>query len=231
MKQTQMPIQQRAAQVAPGTVDEKARTVEVVWTTGAKVQRMDWWSGTRYLEELSLDKKHVRLDRLNGGAPVLNAHNASDLSQVIGVVESASVDGKEGRATLRFSDRAEVEPIWRDVQSGIIRNISCGYLVHKVMKIKGDEDKIETWRAIDWEPVEISAVPVGADAGAGFREIPRGSICEFVDDEAVEERAVEAAPLGPIVTEVIEGRKAEEPPVKPPDFGLIRARLELLNSL
>lgn len=226
--QIQLPVQQRAAQVTPGTANEKDRTVDVVWTTGARVQRMDYWSGTRYFEELSLSPKHVRLDRLNSGAPLLNAHGSYDLSQVIGVVESASVDGKEGRAVVRFSDRPEVESIWRDVVNGIIRNISCGYLVHKVEKIKASDEKIETWRAVDWEPIELSAVPVGADAGAGFREVPRGSICEVV--EAAEEIP---APVEPPAAEQsqAEERSAEEPIVAMPDYGQLRARLDLLNSL
>ena len=71
--------------------------------------------------------------RLNGGAPLLNTHGAWDLRDVIGVVERAWIaregEALVGRATVRFSDRADVEPIWRDVAAGIVRNVSVGYAV------------------------------------------------------------------------------------------------------
>ncbi len=40
--QADFPVQQRDAQFVPASFDEKARTVDVVWTTGAKVRRYDW---------------------------------------------------------------------------------------------------------------------------------------------------------------------------------------------
>ena len=48
---------------------------------------------------MSLDPKHDRLDRLNAGAPLLNAHSSYTLADQIGVVVdgSASVDGKRAR--------------------------------------------------------------------------------------------------------------------------------------
>jgi AAA domain len=76
----------------PDTIDAAARTVEVVWSTGAAVRRTDLWTGKRYDEVLSLDPRHVDLSRLNNGAPLLNAHGAFDLANVIGVVERAVFD-------------------------------------------------------------------------------------------------------------------------------------------
>jgi hypothetical protein len=32
----------------------------------------------------------------------------------------------------------------------------------------GSTERVPTWTAIDWEPVELSAFPIGADAGAGI---------------------------------------------------------------
>src|SRR5512147_1317229 len=74
----------------------------------------------------------------------------------------------EGRATVRFSARDDVEPLWQDVRAGIIRNVSVGYTVRAYEVIEQD-GQVPVWRAIDWQPVELSAVPVGADGGAGFR--------------------------------------------------------------
>lgn len=168
-----LPMQTRAAVV--GTADAEARTVELVWSTGAGVTRYDYYEGRRYREELSLDPQHVDLSRLNSGAPLLNTHGAYDLSDVIGVVERAWIDNGEARAIVRFSDRADVEPIWRDVQNGIIRNVSVGYSVRK-FEIE-EADTLPVYRAIDWLPMELSMVPIGADAGAGTRSQSPSNPC------------------------------------------------------
>lgn len=156
----------------PETVDAEARTVELVWSTGVMVRRRDYWTGKPYDEVLSLEAGHVDLSRLNGGAPLLNTHGAHDLGQVLGVVERAWVEtgeeGAQGRARVRFSARADVEPIWRDVEAGIVRNVSVGYSVRR-FEITEQEGQVPIWRAVDWQPMELSAVPVGADAAAGFR--------------------------------------------------------------
>lgn len=168
-----LPVQTRAdVRLMPESVDAERRTVDVVWSTGAAVRRHDPWTGKRYDEVLSLDESHVDLSRLNGGAPLLNTHGAWDLRDVIGVVERAWIaregEALVGRATVRFSDRADVEPIWRDVAAGIVRNVSVGYAVRSY-EITETDGQPAVWRAVDWQPLELSAVPIGADAAAGFR--------------------------------------------------------------
>lgn len=152
------------------SIDAEARTAEVVFSTGAPVERASWFSGERWIETLGLEAKNVRLKRLNNGAPFLNTHSAWNLSDVIGVVEPGSVEltAKRAKATVRFSKREDVEPIWRDVQDGILRNVSVGYRVHKY-EVTKEEGKPEIRHAVDWEPYEISAVPIGADDGAKVR--------------------------------------------------------------
>ena len=175
-----IPIQTRLASL--NSVDLEARTVNLTWSTGAQVRRTDFWTGRRYIEELSLSSDHVDLKRLNSGAPLLDSHANYQLRNVVGVVESAVIDGNEGRATVRFSKRADVEPILRDVQDGIIRNVSVGYSVRKYDVIE-KEGTLPIYRAIDWEPMELSLVAIGADAGAGVRSMDaamsRTNSCEF----------------------------------------------------
>jgi phage head maturation protease len=155
-----------SARFAPATYDEDARTVEVVWSTGADVRRRDW--DGEYIERLSMDAGAVDMSRLSNGAPVLNSHDAWSLSSVLGVVERAWIEGGEGRAVLRFSDRAEVQPILRDIREGILRNISVGYDVMKWEEGK-DKDGKRFKRAVRWQPAEISLVPIPADASAQVR--------------------------------------------------------------
>lgn len=195
-KQTGLPMQTREAPLT--SFSDESRTAEIVWTTGAKVRRYDWWNERAYLEELSLDPKHVRMDRLaSGSAPLLDTHGSWSLRDVLGVVEGASLQAKEGRATVRFSKRAEVDPIVQDVRDGIIRNISVGYAVHRYERIAPKVDgEPWTYRAVDWEPMELSLVPIGADPNAGVRSQsgPDANVrtfrCEFIDaaPAAVSER-------------------------------------------
>lgn len=185
----QMAIETRLAPI--GTVDAERRTADVVWSTGAAVRRYDWWNERWYREELSLDPAHVRMGRMQSGAPLLNSHSQWDLRSVIGVVESASLAGAEAVASVRFSARADVEPIFQDVRAGILRNISVGYVRHRVERIAPEQEGADwTYRVVDWEPMEISLVPIPADAGAQVRagdtthppeRALRTAPCEFID--------------------------------------------------
>jgi phage head maturation protease len=156
---------QTRALFAPDTIDAEARTVEVVWTTGARVPRRDF--DGPYMQELSMEPGAIRMDRLNSGAPLLNNHQATELRDIVGVVERASYNKEEGRAVVRFSSREDVEPIFRDVRDGIIRSISVGYRVWKYERI--EEGDTTVMRAVDWEPHELSLVPIPADSRAQVR--------------------------------------------------------------
>lgn len=161
----------RLLPISKNSANPETRTAQVTWTTGARVRRRDW--DGEYFEELSLAPDAVRLDRLNSGAPLLNTHQGYDVSNVLGVVESARIKDGVGIATIRFSERPEVDGIFRDVLSGVIRNVSVGYVVHSWSESRDGTSLIRT--ATDWEPYEISLVPVPADAGAGVRSNPKGT--------------------------------------------------------
>jgi hypothetical protein len=165
----QMPMMSRLAPVI--AVDAAARTVDLVWATGAGVQRYDWYNDRYYIEELSMDPKHIRMGRLESGrAPLLNTHNRYDLSAVMGVIRSASLESGQGIGTAEFSKRLDVEPYYQDVIDKIIGNISVGYTVFEMDRIPPTiEGKPWIYRAIDWEPCEASLVPIGADADCGVR--------------------------------------------------------------
>ena len=163
-----MPRQELAVQLASETLNSENRTIDAQFYSGAQVQRMNWWTGEKWMLQFSMDPAHVRLGRMNSGAPVLNAHDDRSLGAVLGVVERAWLEGGKGKATLRFSDRADVEPLWADIKNRIIRNVSMGAAIHKMKDVTPEDSKVKHWLATDWEPMELSAVPIGADAGAGF---------------------------------------------------------------
>ncbi len=176
-----MPRQALAAELAPVPSDTGERIAELNWYTGATVPRLGW-GGLWYLT-FSMKPEHVRMGRLQSGkAPLLNSHQSYELSNVIGIIQSADLNGK---ARVRFSNRAEVTPIWNDVEDGIIRNASMGTIVYKLQDLtakdeEGNPKGPRTYMAVDWEPLEVSLVPVGADPAAGLRlsEIPESELTE-----------------------------------------------------
>ncbi|RBI82660.1 peptidase U35 [Rhodosalinus halophilus] len=154
----------RRATLAPATTDPEARTVEVVWSTGAPVRRRDM--AGQYIERLSLAPEAVDLSRLEG-ASVLDAHRQTAVRDVLGSVRSAAVDGKRGTALIQFSARPEVEPVWQDVLAGILRHVSVGYSVEDWVETTENGARVLT--AMRWTPHEISLVPTPADPGAHIR--------------------------------------------------------------
>jgi hypothetical protein len=168
-KKVFLPMFDVRAQFQPATVNKEARTAELVWSTGARVLRSSFWDGP-YFEELSMDAGAIRMERLNMGAPLLNAHNARDLASQIGVVERAWLENGQGKAIVRFSqNNPAADSIWKDVADGIIRNVSVGYITHKFEQVEGGADTTPVMRAVDWEPMELSLVPIPADMHSGVR--------------------------------------------------------------
>ena len=197
----QMPKLETRAVFEPATYNPEKKTIEIVWSTGARVKRMDYWTGRAWIEELSLNPAHVRMERLNNGAPILDTHSRYQLKDQFGVVERAWIAGpKEARAEIRFSEREEVKGIVQDIVGGVIRNVSVGYKLHKLVEIERLDD-VPVMRAEDWEPTEISFVPVGADPSSGTRAEPMFNDCIF---------ETRGNPLDPVATPA-PGEEAKSP--------------------
>ena len=169
------PVAQRAI-TAPATVDRAERTVEVVWSTGARARNFVPALGL-ITEELEMSPNAVRMEALRSGrAPVLDTHRRGGARDVLGRVTAARLERGRGYATLQFSAAADVEPIWQRVADGTLRAVSVGYRVHRY-EPRPDAATGETvHRAVDWEPFEISVVPVPVDRDAAVRgEAPQGA--------------------------------------------------------
>ncbi len=203
----------RAASVT--TVDEQARTVELIFTTGADVVREGFFSGS-WIERLLLDSKAVRLDRLNAGAPLLDGHMGYSVRNQLGAVvpDSAKLTKSEARATVKFSRRPDAEAVFQDVKDGVVRAVSVGYKVHKFEEETGADGTPTIRTATDWEPYELSLVPMGADPGARVRsgEAIVTSPCVIFTRAAEEKtmaeekkpeetKAVDAKPEAPVLDE------------------------------
>ncbi|WP_247651463.1 phage major capsid protein [Cereibacter sphaeroides] len=139
-------------------IDTESRTVELAFSSETPVER---WFGEEILDH---SPGAMRMGRIEGGAPLLVTHDWDDQ---IGVVERVWIgDDRRGRAKVRFGKSARAEEIWTDVVDGIRKHVSVGYRVYKVEVTtrKGSSDLI---RVTDWEPYEISIVPIPADPTVG----------------------------------------------------------------
>lgn len=168
-------------------------TAEIVFTTGASVRRYDWARDRYYDEVLVVEDGAIRLDRLMRGAPLLNSHSAWDLESQLGVVEAPAIANGQGTCRATFSRRESVAGYVQDVADGVIRNVSVGYVRHRMEMVSPEQDGgVWTYRVIDWEPYEVSLVPIPADMDSqvvrGAGEQPDGEArelrtfpCEFIE--------------------------------------------------
>lgn len=151
------------APFTPTTIDEAARTVELIASTGAGVVRADFEGP--FVERLEVSPAAVDLSRLDG-MPLLDSHRQSDLGAVLGVVRGARFEGGNLVVQVQFSARAEA--VWQDVAAGIIRNVSVGY-APKAWRDGSDPKGARVRTVTKWELQEVSLVPVGADPSAKVR--------------------------------------------------------------
>jgi hypothetical protein len=224
-------ITARRAITAPATVDRAARTVEVVWSTGARARNFVPSLGG-ITEELDMSPNAVRMAQLgSGNAPVLNTHRSSDARDVLGRVIAARLEGGRGHARLQFSGAADVEPLWQRIADGTLRAVSIGYRVHRYEQRPDPVSGEMIYRAVDWEPLEISIVPIPVDRDAQVRGAAPQGAPSFAIEPALENEEppmtettpeIPAAPLAP---------PAASPPATitvetPPDLEALRAEAQ-----
>ena len=141
------------------TVDMDARTVQLAFSSEQPVSR---WFGEEILDH---SKGSVRLDRLRSTGPLLLNH---DSREHIGVIESASIDkDRVGRAVVRFGQGKERDAILQDIEDGIRKCVSVGYRIHRMKLEEASDDSPDIYRAVDWEPYEVSLVSMPADTSVG----------------------------------------------------------------
>jgi hypothetical protein len=94
---------------------------------------------------------------------------------VLGAVELGSVriEGGQGTATIRLTSAPDAADTVHRILEKTVRHVSVGYRVHRY-EITKREGQRELWRAVDWEPMEVSAVAMPADPGAHIRAAEAG---------------------------------------------------------
>ena len=193
-----LPMQLRRAPILPATVNTEARSVDVVFTTGAAVRRRRWtgWDTSVPFDEiLEVSDRAVDLTRLNAGAPALDSHSVWSSHSQVGVVERAWIEGKEGKATIRFPreglDQA-ADRMFGLIGDGIIRNVSVGYSIERVKVVEpAAKGEVEQRIVERWTPLEVSFVTVPADPRAQVRAADQANYpVEIVDTRMQKEASM-----------------------------------------
>lgn len=120
------------------------------------------WFGKEILDH---SPEAVDLSRAKRGMSFLDSHDAQS---IVGIVEKVRIgDDKKLRGQLRFSRSAPAQQVKTDIQDGIRRFISVGYMINEYTLEKSSKDEGDTYRATRWTPLEASSVGVPADPTVG----------------------------------------------------------------
>jgi hypothetical protein len=162
----------RRAPFRAASFDPETGAFSAVIATENPVARRDPVEGD-YLEILSLKPSAVRLDRLNsGGAPLLDSHRANSLSDRTGNVTAARIESGELIADARLSPNATA--IAADLAAGTPPAVSLGYRVYASSESHDAAGRLVITRT-DWEPFEMSFVPIPADPTTHVRSQHKGT--------------------------------------------------------
>jgi len=170
-------IAYRAAQVrAVGEAGEKVYEVwfsnedpvpdRLMWVDG------EWVVGT---EILLHGPENVDMEWIgSGNAPFLKDHDASLQA---GIISGAELDAG-ARALkitgLRFSRSALGRDMQADIDDGIRKNVSVGYIVNTVVEVVAPTPESGgVYHVTGWKPVEVSSVAIPAVESVGFGRSPR----------------------------------------------------------
>ena len=143
-------MEKRSFEIDVSSLRAESRTVSASLSSEMPVKRFDGE------EVLSHSPSAVDLSR--APLPLLCSHNNTSLP--VGVVEGLTVSDGKLKGTIRLS--ANQDGLWRDIQDGILRNLSIGYQITAKKKTKTG------FIATRWMPYECSLVAAPADNTIGI---------------------------------------------------------------
>jgi hypothetical protein len=174
-------IDTRFADVAPGSYDKKAHTVDAVISMGTAVKR---FYGT---EVLRIHEDAIDLTRIQqGGIPLLDHHKQDGLDSVLGRVTETWIKRGALMGRIKFNQTEQGQKAEGMVARGEIAGISAGYRVDdwEISNADGEvvdpaKDRVRwdddlTFTATRWQLFEASLVGVPADGTAMIRSLGSG---------------------------------------------------------
>lgn len=201
----------RFAGFAANSYDAGTRSVEAVLSAGSAVRR---WS---FNEELEISTEAIDLARVDRGlVRLLNAHNQWEIGAILGSVSDCRIENNELIGRLHFADTDAGREAEGMVSRGELRGVSIGYRVTKWVMTEMDDNERETWRAVAWELLEVSLVPVPADPNAGVRSADGPMPGENGNRAAIEEedemnRNLPGGAVTPAAPAAVEDQSRQQP--------------------
>ncbi len=138
--------------------DEDDRSIELSFSSETPYERS---FGMEIIDHDKMDLSFLG----SGNAPFLADHDAT---KVIGIVEKVNIANARGRAKVRFGKNDLANSIFQDIKDGIRPNISFGYEVLSMEKVKtkGEDEEKPSYK-VSTLPLEISSVGIPADQSVG----------------------------------------------------------------
>lgn len=170
-------IETRLLDLSPTSYNQELRTVDAVLSKGSPVAR---FYGT---EVLKISRDAIDLSRVFGaGIPVLDSHQQIGLSNALGVVRAAWIEGGALLGTLQFNQTSEGRKAEGMIARNEVNGISIGYRVEnwEITDLEGRvvdpaidhmrwDDNDLTFTASKWSLLECSVCNIPADDHAGIR--------------------------------------------------------------
>lgn len=187
-KKEQQKMVLRELNVRSTTFDRDARTVDVVMSTGAR-RRIGVYDPIE--EEIPLDA--ANLTRINTVGPVLDNHRSyGSVLDTLGAVvrDSVRVEGEELVGQIKFARTERADAVMQMIADDILRAVSVGYTAEYERiraKDRADGGDVDLYRAVTWEPHEVSIVQMPADIDA----VIRAAVAQDETVSAIAERNVE----------------------------------------
>lgn len=160
-----VPLESRARREA-GDGAEEEETFRSAISSEAEVERIDWWTGKRYIEILSHAPEAIDMRRFDaGGISLLDSHIARE---VRGLITNPAVGtDRVLRGDVRFRSTQAAQELKRDMAGGTMPYLSIGYDPVSARLRETREGGIEVWEVTRWQPMECSSVGVPADFKVG----------------------------------------------------------------
>lgn len=182
-------IQYRVMELDRAMADEEKRTIPASLSSETIVKR---GFGD---EVLSHDPAHIDLARAKGGLPLLFSH---DYDNFLGRVKNVRVEDGTLRGLLYFSKNSRADEVWKDVKTGMLRDMSIGYRINEA------EETDTGYRAVDWSLLEASVVAVPADTSVGINRSEEREMEKPTDTPNSD------APTGDSVVDIQQARERAE---------------------
>ena len=148
----------RTALIHKENIDDADRSIDLSFSSETPYERS---FGMEIIDHNKMDLSFIA----SGNAPFLADHDAT---KVIGIVEKVNIADARGRAKVRFGKNELANSIFQDIKDGIRPNISFGYEVLSMEKVKTkNEDKEKPSYKVATLPLEISSVGIPADQSVG----------------------------------------------------------------